>query len=79
MVFFPLSAPTSAEILARGLPLFWGVGLGALDGERRGQSLVRPGWVAPWAWSQRGCPPPTQHQAGPWAEAPLPGESELGG
>ena len=79
MVFFLLSAPTSAEILARGLPMFGGARLGALDRGWRRQSLVRTGWVAPWAWSQRGCRPPTQDQAGPWAEAPLPGESELGG
>ena len=46
-VFFPFPVPSSAELLARGprrgLRMFWGARLGALDGGWRGPSLVRRG------------------------------------
>ena len=68
-MFFPFPAPSSAELLARGprrgLRMFWGARLGALDGGRRGPSLVRPGWVVPWAWSQRGCGQGPRQGTGP--------------
>ena len=68
-MFFPFPAPSSAELLARGprrgLRMFWGARLGALDGGRRGPSLVCPGWVVPWAWSQRGCGQGPRQGTGP--------------
>lgn len=74
-VFFPFPAPSSAELLARGprrsLRMFWGARLGALDGGRRGPSLVRPGWVAPWAWSQRGCRQGPRQGTGPRHPCPV--------
>ena len=75
-VFSPLPAPTSAELLARGprlgLPMSW----------RRRRWAERTVPSAPWVGSAVGLESEglsTGHQAGPWAEAPLPGESELVG